>query len=267
MDYPIIRKSGINVSDDWWFTPTDPHSRGTDGTGGPGEPATLRSSPILAYLDRINHRDKFLYLMIILCVIVLLTRLHLTWTIWIGILVGLFVVYYFNERNVQELNGDANQLWSVLKSPLLNTTKYFITDPELIQWIDDVKEYKTLNTLEFNKMVAGLDRFLKLSYDIKIGVAQCRENLDLIRDLKTECLNQFHSMVYRIENADIRDKYGVLLQQLGVLLNQRYHELTKICQLYYTMNPITIDSHMDVTMTDEPMANDTSYDPHYNFYT
>lgn len=263
MDYPYIRKNKYNVSNDYWFLPTDMFSTVRDKEQAS---QTVRKSPIISYFDEISRKDVFNYVIIILIVTLFFFRLDLNWTIWIGIVMGCIVVYYFNERNAQALNSKSDQLWTVLKSPLLKHTKYFITDPPIIQWVDQTGELKKYNVLEFNKMINNLDRLLKLINDIKVGVAQCKETLDLIKNLKVTILNQFHSIIYKIDNADIRNKYNKYLQQLGYLLNERHDNLINICKFYYLMKPTNIDSHYDITNMDEPSPNDTMNDPHYNFY-
>lgn len=263
MDYPILRKGRYNVSNNYWFLPTDLFQTVQEQEN---KDQTVRKSPILTYLDQITRKEKFKYFLIALIVILFVYRLNLHWTIWMGIPVGLFVVYYLNEREAQELNRVGDHLWNVVKSPLLKNTKYFITDPPMIQWVNDVGDLKKYNILEFNQMITSLDRMLKLIYDIKLGVTQCKENLDLILDLKITSLNQFHSLVYKINNADLREKYNYYLEQLGFLLNERHSQLVKMCQWYYLMKPINIDSRLDVTLMDEPTPHDTTYNPHYNFY-
>ena len=184
----------------------------------------------------------------------------------VGLPIGILIVYYLNERDTQEINRLGDQIWNVLKSPLLKNTKYFVTDPPLIQWVNDVSELKKYNVLEFNKMIMSLDRFLKLTNDIKIGVHQCKENLDLIQDLKVKSLNQFHSLVYNINQADLRDKYNHYLEQLGFLLNERHGNLVNICKMYYLMKPVDITSHFDITGLDEPTPIDPLNNNNYNFY-
>lgn len=227
---------------------------------------TLRKSPILSYLDEINPKDKFNYIILILCVIILSYRLSLHWSIWIGIIIGVSCVYYINERSAQTLNNSSDQLWAILKSPLLKSTKYFITDPPFIRWVDDVKEFQTLNRLEFNKMIRQLDQFLKLIYNVKIGVYQCKENLDLIQDLKVNTLNQFHSLIHKITYAALRQKFNYYFEQLGKLMNERHLRLVKICQIYYTMKPIDIDSKLDIGTLNDPTAFDKKFDPTYNYF-
>ena len=227
---------------------------------------TVRRSPIISYLDEIPKKDKFKYIIVILVFMLFSYRLNLHWSIWIGLPIGLLYVYYTNERNALELNNESDKIWNVLKGSLLRDTKYFVTDPSMISWVNDVGEFKKYNVLEFNNMIKSMDRFLKLEYDIKTGVYKCKENLDLIRDLKTNSLNQFHTIVYKIDNADMRKKFNVYYERLGDLLNVRYLELIKICKNYYNTIPVNIESGMDVVGIEEPNPNDKTNDPHYNFY-
>jgi hypothetical protein len=203
-------------------------------------------------------------------VMLLIYRLNLSWTLWIGIPVGLMTVYYLNERSKLQLNRETDQIWAILKSPLLKKTKYFITDPQLVLWVEHVSEFKKTNTLEFNKLIANLDRFLKLSYQVKHGVDRCKENLDLIKDIKVESLNQFHSLIYTLRPeknaADMRVKYAHYLEELAYMLNDRHNELIKLCKLHYSINPVNIDSHLSITGMDEPTPLDPKHEDHRNFY-
>ena len=222
--------------------------------------------PLLSYIDDISAIDKFKYFVIVLSVIVFVHSLGLPLSIWIGLLCGTFLVYYMNERSLQNLNNISDKLWEILKSPLLSDTIYFITEPDLIQWADDVSEYKKINHLEFNKMIKTIDKLLKLQYQIKIGIVRCKDNLDIFNDLRVQCLNVCHSFVHNIENSDMLDKFNYYLNQLAIILNSRYEKLIKVCKTFYKMNPITVDSKFDVINTSLPSPNDTLYDKNYNFY-
>jgi hypothetical protein len=263
MDYPFTRKSRYNASNNWWFLPFDLFKTEQEKEN---SAKTLRNSPILSYLDEISRKDKFKYLLILLVVILLFYRLNLHWTIWIGLFIGLMITYYLNEKNAQELNNSADQIWTVIKGPLLKNTKYFITDPQFVQFINNVSEFKKYNILEFNRFIVTLDKFLKLMYNMKIGVDRCKENIDLLQDFKTNSLNQFHSLIYNIHNADLREKANHYSKELGYLLNDRMRYLLKICKQYYTLKPADIESRFDITGIDDPMPMDHMYDSHYNFY-
>ena len=204
--------------------------------------------------------------MIASIVMLLIYRLNLSCTIWIGLITGIIVIYYLNERSAQTLNTEADQLWAVLKSPYLKNTTYFITDPTMIRWVDDVSEFKKYNVLTFNKMIATLDHFLRLNHEFKMGINEYKENLDLVKDLKREALAYFHSMIYNINQADLRLKFEHYLTQLGQLLNERHAFLIKLVQLEGTFAPVNIDSHLAVTGIDEPTPDDPRHEPNYHFY-
>jgi len=262
MEYPFFRKSRYNASNNWWFLPFDLFKTEQEKEN----TQTLRSSPILTYFDEMSYKDKFKYILITLGVIILFYRLNLNWTIWMGLICGLIITYYLNEKNAQELNNNADQIWTVLKGPLLKNTKYFVTDPPFIQFVNDISEFKKYNVLEFNKFIKTLDNLLKLIYNIKTGIVQCKENLDLINDLKINSLNQFHSLIYKITNPDLREKTNHYLKILGYLLNERMSLLIKICRQYYLMKPVDITTKFDIGSMGDPAPVDISYDPHYNFY-
>ena len=82
-----------------------------------------------------------------------------------------------------------------MKGPSLKDTRYFINEPALAQWVNDVGEFKRYNVLVFNQMIKTMDHMLRISSDLKKGVHFCAENLDMIQDLKTLSLNQFQLLL------------------------------------------------------------------------
>lgn len=264
MDYPFHRKIRYDVSNNWWFLPTDLFKVEKDKES--EAHVTDFYSPIVSYMDDIKPKDKFKYIVIMLVIVVFIYRLDLPAAIWIGLVVGVGVAYYLNELESRDRTNEAEELWYVLQGPLLKHTKYFITDPLLIRWIDDVSELKTYNTLEFNKMVKTLDDLLHMNDDFRKGVHLSKDNLDLFRDLKTASLNQFHSLIYKIPTPVLRNKYNYYLNELGKILNDHQMRLLRICQIYYLETPVTTDSHFSITSLSDPTPNDLMYEKHYNFY-
>lgn len=263
MDYPFHRKIRYDVSNNWWFLPTDLFKVEKDQ-----ENTTDQSyySPIVSYIDDIPSKDKFKYLVAIIVIILFIFRLSLTATLWIGLICGLFVAYYWNEIETRERTGEADKIWKIVKGPILKHTKYFITDPLLVKWIDDVSELKSYNVLEFNQMIKTLDNLLRIKCDISKGVHYAKDNMDIFKDLKTASLNQFHSMIYKINTPVMRNKYDYYLNELGKILNDIHMRLLKICQVYYMQVPTTTVSHFDLGSLDDPVPFDLSYEKHYNFY-
>lgn len=262
MDYPFFRKERYDVSNNWWFLPTNVFKAKKDQ-----EDADQRKSyPLLDYIGRIDNKDKFIYIVIVIAVICFIYRLNLRSTIWIGLIVGIFVVYYMNEKYEQEINRDADQLWVILKSDLLKQTRYFITDPILIRWVSDVGELKKYNVLDFNKMIKTLDQMLRVIDDMQRGVSDCKANYDIIKDLKVSALNQFHGLIYRIPYPALRRKYDYYLSELGKHLNDHTQKLLRIFKVYYMNKPIDIKSAFDEPTLDDPVPLDPYFDKHYNYF-
>ncbi len=263
MDFPFERKQRYDISNNWWFLPTDLFKLEKDREGAESQ---LGYYPVVDYISRISKRDKFRFLVIMIVIIAFVYRLGLSSSIWIGLIIGLIVVYYMHDQESQQVNSEADELWGVLRSNLLKQTKYFITDPQLIKFVQDVGELKKLNVLEFNKWIKTLDQLLKCIYDMKRGIRNAGQTMDIFKDLKVSSLNQFHSFIYKINYGGIRDKYNYYLAELGKILNDRHTKLLRILKLYNSENPVETTSRFTEPTLDQVVADDPAYDSHYNFY-
>lgn len=262
MDYPFQRSHRYDVSNNWWFLPADLFAMENEQTND----NNLRKSPLLSYLSHISNKNKFKYFVIGLIIILFIDRLQLSASIWIGLIIAIGLVYYLNELNETELNTDASQLWNILKGPLLKNYPYFILNPELTRWVDQVGELKAYNILEFNQMLKSLNEILHYIDDLKKGLRSCQATVDLIKDLKMTACNQFHSLIYKLPTPVIRRKYDYYLESLGKILNDQYNELIRICKLYYMTKPTDVNSHFNDENLSDPVANDPFFEENWNFF-
>lgn len=259
MDYPFTRPRH-DISN-WWFLPDSLKS----GNGSVGSIKGYDSA-LVGYLDRISNQDKFKYIVIIIIMILFISRLNMGPNLWIGLLVGLFFVYYLNENKEQDINDESDQLLNILDGPVLKKTKYFMMDTRLIKWADQVAELKQYNVLEFNQMIKTIDRILRLIYHLEVGIKYCKQTLDIIRDLKKEALNCFQTMVFSIPTSGLREKFNYQLEELSYLLNDHVDRVARVCRLYYMEKPIDIDSDMMVVRLKDPKPDDPTYNPRFDFY-
>lgn len=222
---------------------------------------------MLSYIDRISNKDKFYYLVLIFIIALFIYKYELRWSLWLGLLIGIGCVYYLNERQTRLLSNQPDKLWHILNSKLLNQTKYFVTDAELIQFFDHIGDLKQYNILEFNHLVKDVDNFLKLTHEMNLGITNIKDNLDLVNDLRIKSLNEFHSISYRTPYSEILDKVDKYSEEFARLLNTRYQKLVDQSKTHYNMNPINIDSHFDIQNVNEPYPyNNNTYEK-YNFYS
>jgi hypothetical protein len=271
MDYPFHRKYRSDQSDNWWLSrplggrqidsnlpgPTDP---------APGSSSHLKSYPLVSYLAEISSKDKFRFIVIGLIATTLVYRLDLSGSIWIGLIVACILAYYWRETEAQQLNNEADQLQRILNSNLLAKTKYFVSDPQLIKWVDNIGELKPLNVLQFNQLIRSLDQMLQTQADLRRGVSNVQATYDLYHDLKVASLNHFHAMVYKIPDPVRLEKYNHYLEELGKILNDREQQILRIKKLYYQRKPISRESSLAEMTLEEPRPTDYSYSPNYNFY-
>ncbi len=263
MDYPFERTQRYDVSNNWWFLPADLFKLEKDKESAESQ---LGYYPVVDYISRISPNDKFRFSVLIIAIIAFIYRLDFRASIWIGLIVGMIAVYYIHDKEAQQVNSEADELWGVLNSNLLKNTKYFITDPQLIKFVQNVGEFKKLNVLEFNQFVRTLDQLLRCIYDMRRGVRNVKQTLDIFKDLKVSSLNQFHSFIYKINYTGLRDKYNVYLRELGKILNDRHTRVLRIVKVYFMEKPVETDSWFDEPILADVVADDPTYDSHYNFY-
>lgn len=227
-----------------------------------------RDYPLISYLQRISDKDKFRFLVIIIIAILFFYRVNLHSSIWLGLGVGIIIVYYIQQQESQQVNNKADNLWNTVNSNLLSKTKYFISDPQLIEFIGNVGDLKKYNILQFNQLVKSLDTMLKAQYDLKRGInsASCKLTYDVFVDNKVASLNNFHSLIYKLPFDGLRDKYNKYLSLLGKLLNDRHNQVIDICRNYYDNIQIGTDSAMFDFTLDDPVPNDTTYNFNFNFF-
>jgi hypothetical protein len=273
MDYLAPKKQRYDISNNWWYLPQDVYQIETNkskssssGRDSGGDNNGSRKFPLVDYIEHISQKDKFRFLVIIIIVVVFVYHIQLHSSVWVGLILAIIISFYINEKETREVNSDADQLWTILKGDLLKDTKYFITDPQLIRWVNDIGELKRHNVLEFNKMIKSLDQLLRLMYDVKRGIRDLKDTFDIFKDLKVSCTNQFHSIIHKISIPAVRRKHGYHLTELGNYLNDRHTKLLRIDKLYYNNNPINIDSHFGEPTLNDPVPIDTAFDSRYNFY-
>lgn len=258
--FPFVRDDKY-IGNNWWFVPSP-----AQGTTGNDTTRFHNTSQFINYLTSISRTNLFNYIVIIIFTIVLFHRLQLSGSIWLGLLSGIIFVYYINEKNKQELNEKSDHLLNILTSDLLNQSKYFVLDPRLVEWINRVGELKKYNVLTFNKMVANIDRFLKLEYTIDINNVRCNFVLDEMVILKKRALNDYQSLIFVIDYQSLRHKYDHYMTELSKLLNEHVESTAKLCYLYDKDRITTISSRPTRLRLEDPTANDPLYNPHYDFF-
>jgi len=225
--------------------------------------------------EKMSNSDKFFYIVLIIVIIKFITYLNIGVNFWITFVVSIIIVTVFilrqgfslgqltknaSQPSQQGQQGHPSQPLVKNQNTVLNTTSE--SDNDIIEWLNSVSHFKKYNLIEFNKMIRTINTFLTLkNSDNKIN---CRYNIELMRDVKTDALNKFHSIIHTIPTYLIK-QYNGELKNMENILNVKYSYVLKECEKTKIL-PINIDSNYDFPMNGESVPNDISNDKNYNVY-
>lgn len=183
------------------------------------------------YLRDINSTDLFLYITLILVCSVAYRRITLGPHTIVGLLCGLALVYYLNERKTQS-NGDfVKKMHAILALRVLRADKntYLSRDTEMLLFLDNYKEYYDYNPMAFSQMVTQVNGMFRLLEDLTLGVQDYNLDYDVIRSQRTEILNTYHSFIHTLPHAPYSiEKYHQGLARLESLVNGYVDEAHRI---------------------------------------
>jgi hypothetical protein len=148
----------------------------------------------------IDKTDLFIYIVILILTIVLVTRINPSSTVLIGLTIGVIVVYILHDRQLTEQTGYVKNIVSILKSPLLDYDRntHLHKDALLVEFLETYKEYADYNPQAYKTLTKQIDNLLKLSSDIENGSENYTHDFDVLLDTKTKILNTYHSFIYKV---------------------------------------------------------------------
>ena len=148
----------------------------------------------------------------------------------ISLLIALVLVYYLNEKRrsteTTEMQEIELKLYKIYPKP-----KYFYLDSGLIELITTIQEFRNYNYDSYDKLVRTLDTFLKIKFDIENGVNYCKENLQLAKRFKVQCLNYLHSIIFMTPtDENVENKLKKALNSLHFILNHHIDLMEDECK-------------------------------------
>lgn len=164
-----------------------------------------------------------MYVIAILCSMLFFNRLALSPNLIVGLIVGILLVYYFNGKTKATHNSFIAGMKEILSSPILKPHLYkdLYRDSELVIFLDTYKEYHGYNPDAYNTLVRNINDYLIVGTNIEIS-SYYHKDYEILRDIKVNILNTFHSFIYRItHSAATMKKYQDGMTTLEKLLN--YH--------------------------------------------
>jgi hypothetical protein len=155
------------------------------------------------YVKDIDKTDLVIYAMLIIAVALLVTRIAPNPMVITGIIIGVMVVYFLNDKKVTEQGDYVQKIISILKAPRLDTDKNvnLYKDALIVEFLELHKEYEVYNPHVYKSLTKLLDNFLKIADDIDQGSANYNRDYDILTDTKTKILNTYHSFIYKVPHT------------------------------------------------------------------
>lgn len=217
------------------------------------------------YITSIDNHDFFNYITVIIGSILFLNRISPGNNTLYGILVGLVIVYYIDDKARNTGQNFLKEMNDMLTGNDLKKTKNFDIDSEMILFIDNIQEYRYYNPAVYRKMIILIDNFLKIVKDMEQGVKHMGEMYQLAEDYKKKILNAYHSFVHKIPNSRAtNNKYQNNMKRLEELLNHHLNGIYQYMQYSYGKRGINIDTK--ILYKNHPRPNDTNINGNYDYF-
>lgn len=184
---------------------------------------------IYVALAAINSKNMFLYIIITLVTLLFFNYLNIKFKSVIGILMGIFISYIVYNKKDLDLSTFKDQL--KIKLELIRPKpKHFGPYPELIEFFYSIRDFEKYNQDVFTRCINTVDQLLLIYEGIKIGIVDCKLNVDIIKDKKRAALNHLHSLIFNTENNRlVEKKLKKALIELHKILNNYEKDMVNIC--------------------------------------
>lgn len=150
--------------------------------------------------------------------------------------IGLLITFYINDRKrVIEYTQDDKlemKLESLIPKPL-----YFRFRPEFIHFYYNIREFRSYNEPLFDTLIENTDIILRIHQDMEIGVKECGQNIDVVKDKIKETMNSLHSFVYKTPVNEVsRTKLHKSMRVLQILFKKELDEMIDLCNQQLRQN-------------------------------
>jgi len=202
------------------------------------------------YISQIDITDKFNYVLLILGIIFFTNRVAPSAQTWLGLLVGLVLVYYLNSKTQVTENAFIQSMEKILADPIFQDYKNLYKDSQLLGFLDSIRIYKSDNPMAFGALLKLTDNYiLQADTILTLNTSEYNEDYEQLKWTKTKILNNYQALIHTTPHINWRlELYQNKMVELEKLLN--YH-IDKVHSYVVTKN-----SHEITIRSTFPMKND-----------
>ena len=211
------------------------------------------------YINDIERENLFNYIVILIFSLFFTTKIfeinikHIA-----GILLGISLIIFFNDRKestIRTFNQEMEFKLSAIKNTIINSRErvprtnvkigvpeWFHTDADLINLYFNILDFQKYNPDAYEKSIIAVDNILKLQQDLKKGVRNCAENMDVMIQFKNNATNHFMTFIYSLPSNPVTDlKLNNNLERLVLLLQRHIDDAYRLCKRQYSKLGWSID--------------------------
>lgn len=156
------------------------------------------ASGVYDFIENINPTNLFYYSSVaVLCLFTFqfippITISHLT-----ALFISFLIMLYWDKKDKREHKTRMEDLY--FKLHMINPRpKWFYIDSDIIELVDDIKEYREYNVVSFTQMIYALDNFLEIVHDMELGVKDFEDNIEVAKHQKRKAIDNLQSILFKL---------------------------------------------------------------------
>lgn len=237
------------------------------------------------YISKIPKKEQFYYVFVMAFAIYFVAIiLKIQFSQVIGILFGVFLIYYFNDRSESLISGVNKELefkLNTIKNTVLGmrisrskkrklvgrveqSPRFFYVDADIINLVFNINDFAVYNPESYSMMIKCIDNVLQLHENIKTGVSRCAENIETMEMYKDKAINYYHTFIFSLPSIKVvNQKFQRNIDRLQLLLQRHIDDVFKICEKQTQRNGYSSDTKILYNFKGMPKPNRMN-DPGYS---
>lgn len=149
------------------------------------------------FVENIEPINLFYYFSISIGILFIFQFMKITLNHLLALGIAILIMFYMDKRSKRDQETKMTDLYIKLHS-IKPRPKYFYMDSDIIELVDDIKEYYEYNIVAFSNMIYALDNFLEIIHDMEIGVKDHADNLEVAKHQQRIALDNLQSILFKL---------------------------------------------------------------------
>lgn len=216
----------------------------------------MKNNSLYDYIENIEPLQLFYYISIIASMLFVFQFFKINLSHISAIIVAIIMILYLDKKNKRSDETKMDNLY--LKLHMINPRpSYFYIDSDVIELIDDIKEYKKYNIIAYSNLIYSLDNFLEIVHDMELGVKDFKDNIDIAVHQKKIAIEYLQSFLFKLPvDRALEYKLERAIYYLSLILqrhidkmvhmlqnNIKKHGYNKKTGIYYLDHPKTLENN------------------------